>query len=77
MKKRACPNSCLGFDRVLDGASYEVVFVDDGSSDGSWKVVQGLKEQYGDKVVGISFARNQGKSAALAYGFQGGQAARW
>ena len=44
--------------------------MDDGSSDGSWKVVQSLKEQYGDKVVGVSFARNQGKSAALHTGFK-------
>lgn len=49
--------------------SYEVVFVDDGSKDGSWDVVQQLHEK--DKnVVGIKFQRNYGKSAALQKGFE-------
>lgn len=49
--------------------SYEVVFVDDGSRDGSWDVVQQLHEK--DKnVVGIKFQRNYGKSAALQKGFE-------
>ena len=68
MKKRACPNLCLGLPGFFQDRHYEVVFVDDGSSDGSWKVVQSLKEQYGDKVVGVSFARNPGKECSLAYG---------
>ena len=57
-------------DRVCqrEGLSYEVIFVDDGSSDGSWSVVEGLKAQY-PAVRGISFARNYGKSAALYCGF--------
>lgn len=56
--------------RVLHGRNYEVVFVDDGSTDDSWKVVRDLKAEYGDAVVGLSFARNQGKSAALHTGFR-------
>lgn len=49
--------------------SYEVIFVDDGSKDGSWDVVQQLYEK--DKnVIGIKFQRNYGKSAALQKGFE-------
>lgn len=52
-----------------EGLSYEVVFVDDGSSDKSWEVVQALRAN--DPCVrGIRFRRNYGKSAALHSGFQ-------
>ena len=50
------------------GYSYEVLFVDDGSTDGTWKVIQGLAS--GDsRIHGICFRRNYGKSAALYCGF--------
>ena len=57
-------------DRVMreNGFTYEMILIDDGSSDGSWEVVEGLKERY-PAVRGISFARNYGKSAALYCGF--------
>lgn len=48
--------------------AYEVILVDDGSSDGSWEVIESLKKQY-PAIRGISFARNYGKSAALYCGF--------
>ena len=48
--------------------SYEVIFVNDGSSDDSWKVIQSLREQ-SEAVRGICFRRNYGKSAALYCGF--------
>jgi glycosyltransferase involved in cell wall biosynthesis len=49
--------------------TYEIVFVNDGSTDSSWQVIQSLREQ--DKNVhGICFRRNYGKSAALHCGFQ-------
>ncbi len=48
--------------------SYEVIFVNDGSSDNSWEVVEQLKEKFGS-VRGICFSRNYGKSAALYCGF--------
>ena len=46
----------------------EVIFVDDGSSDGSWSVIERLKGEY-PFVKAISFMRNYGKSAALYCGF--------
>lgn len=49
--------------------SYEVIFVDDGSKDGSWKVVEEL-HAIDPCVVGIKFQRNYGKSAALQKGFE-------
>ncbi len=52
--------------------AYEVILVDDGSSDDSWCVVESLKKQY-PAVRGISFARNYGKSAALYCGFAAAQ----
>ncbi|PHR26859.1 MAG: glycosyltransferase [Fluviicola sp.] len=57
--------------RVMDEHQYsfEVVFIDDGSKDGSWKVVQELSSEY-SQVVGIKFQRNYGKSAALQKGFE-------
>jgi glycosyltransferase involved in cell wall biosynthesis len=57
--------------RVMDEHkfSFEVVFVDDGSKDGSWNVVQQLSEAHSE-VVGIKFQRNYGKSAALQKGFE-------
>jgi glycosyltransferase involved in cell wall biosynthesis len=57
-------------DRVATASklSYEVIMIDDGSSDGSWAEVEQLKGQY-PAVKGIRFARNYGKSAALYCGF--------
>lgn len=48
--------------------SYEVVFVNDGSSDSSWQVIQQLQTK-SEHVHGICFRRNYGKSAALYCGF--------
>ena len=57
-------------DSALKDFSYEIVFVDDGSTDDSWKVVQELA---GLNVKGIRFRRNYGKSAALYEGFAAAQ----
>ena len=64
------PELVAWLDRVAveHGYAYEVILVDDGSSDDSWSVVEALKEQY-PAVRGIRFARNYGKSAALYCGF--------
>jgi glycosyltransferase involved in cell wall biosynthesis len=49
--------------------TYEVIFIDDGSKDGSWDVVEALRLK-DSNVVGIKFQRNYGKSAALQKGFE-------
>jgi glycosyltransferase involved in cell wall biosynthesis len=57
--------------RVMDANqfSYEIMFIDDGSKDGSWNVVEELREK-NQHVKGIKFQRNYGKSAALQKGFE-------
>ncbi len=52
--------------------SYEVVMVDDGSSDKSWNVIEQLCEN-NKEIKGIKFRRNYGKSAALYRGFEAAQ----
>ena len=52
--------------------SYEVIFVDDGSTDDSWKVIRRLSES-NPRLRGISFRRNYGKSPALNTGFKAAQ----
>jgi glycosyltransferase involved in cell wall biosynthesis len=52
--------------------SYEVIMVDDGSSDNSWRVVEQLRRQ-NSNIKGIKFQRNYGKSAALNEGFRAAQ----
>jgi len=49
--------------------SYEIIFIDDGSTDNSWCVIQKLREK-NPNVKGIKFQRNFGKSAALYEGFR-------
>lgn len=51
-----------------NGYSYEVLFVDDGSTDNSWQVIEELRSK-NPNVKGIKFQRNYGKSAALQVAF--------
>lgn len=53
--------------------SYEIVFVDDGSKDDSWKIIEGLKDN-NSNVKAIKFRRNYGKSAGLNTGFAAAEA---
>jgi glycosyltransferase involved in cell wall biosynthesis len=57
--------------RVMEAGqfTYEIWFIDDGSRDASWSVIEGLSAQ-NDSVNGIRFKRNYGKSAALNVGFE-------
>lgn len=48
---------------------YEIILVDDGSTDGSWNIIKQLSEK-NPAIRGISFRRNYGKSAALYHGFK-------
>ena len=56
--------------RVLSSnkLSYELILVDDGSTDGSWDQIVSLKKRY-PQIRGVRFRRNYGKSAALHTGF--------
>jgi glycosyltransferase involved in cell wall biosynthesis len=54
------------------GLQMEIVFVDDGSTDGSWSLIADLAARY-DNVQGIRFRRNFGKAAALSAGFKAAQ----
>lgn len=68
------PELVAWIDRVAvaNRLAYEVILVDDGSSDDSWTVVERLKTEF-PAIRGIGFARNYGKSAALYCGFAAAQ----
>ncbi len=51
-----------------ENLEFEIIYVDDGSTDRSWEIVQNLSEKY-PQVKGIKFRTNYGKSAALNRGF--------
>ena len=54
------------------GCDYEIIMVDDGSTDSSWEKILSLKKEC-SRVHGIRFRRNYGKSAALFCGFEAAQ----
>ncbi|GAP71337.1 glycosyl transferase family 2 [Candidatus Symbiothrix dinenymphae] len=65
------PELYAWIERVMreNNFSYEVLFVDDGSRDGSWDVIKELRQSH-PEVRGIRFQRNYGKSPALQSAFQ-------
>jgi glycosyltransferase involved in cell wall biosynthesis len=65
------PELCSWIERVMreHSLSYEVILVDDGSTDRSWEVIIDLR-QNNHHIKGIKFQRNYGKSAALNEGFK-------
>ena len=70
-EEESLPELMAWIDRVMqeNKFTYEVVMVDDGSTDRSWEVIQELKIKF-QAVRGIRFLRNYGKSAGLQKGFQ-------
>lgn len=68
------PELYAWIDRVMkaNNFSYEVIFVNDGSTDRSWDVIRELSEK-SENVKGIKFRRNYGKSPALYCGFAAAQ----
>jgi len=62
---------CSWIDKVMEenGYNYEVLLIDDGSTDNSWNVITDLSSLF-SSVKGIKFNRNYGKSAALNTGFK-------
>ena len=69
-EEESLPELYAWIERVMqaNGFSFEVIFVNDGSTDHSWEVIEKLKAQ-SEHVKGIKFRRNYGKSPALYCGF--------
>ncbi len=70
-EEESLPELTAWIDRVMqeNGFSYEVWMIDDGSTDGSWGVIEKLRQE-NDKLKAIKFQRNYGKSPALYVGFK-------
>ena len=73
-ESESLPELCSWIEKVMKEHSftYEMILVDDGSTDGSWDVIHDLSE-HNRNIHGLSFRRNYGKSAALYCGFEKAQ----
>ena len=73
-EEESLPELSAWIERVMKahGFSYEIIFVNDGSTDRSWQVIEELSRQSA-AVKGIKFRRNYGKSPALFCGFERAQ----
>ena len=73
-EEESLPELYAWIQRVMNenGFSYEVIFVNDGSTDRSWQVIETLAAQ-SENTKGIKFRRNYGKSPALFCGFEKAQ----
>lgn len=70
-EEESLPELYQWIERVMkeNGFAYEVIFVNDGSTDNSWRVIEELSAR-SEQVRGIKFRRNYGKSPALFCGFK-------
>lgn len=70
-EEESLPELTSWIKRVMEENNYtwEIIFVDDGSNDSSWKIIESLSAQ-DERIRGIKFRRNYGKSAALYCGFE-------
>jgi glycosyltransferase involved in cell wall biosynthesis len=73
-EEESLPELCAWIERVMlaNNYSYEVIMIDDGSTDESWNVINQLRS-VNNNLKGIKFQRNYGKSAALNEGFKAAQ----
>jgi len=65
------PELATWIEKVMNehSYSYEIIFIDDGSTDNSWQVIEELRTK-NHNIKGIKFQRNYGKSAGLNEGFR-------
>ena len=70
-EEESLPELIAWIEKVMasEGYEYEMIMVDDGSRDGSWKLIKDFSQK-NPSIRGISFRRNYGKSAALFHGFK-------
>ena len=66
------PELYAWIERVMKehGFTFEVIFINDGSTDNSWEIIESLKQQNPDNIKAVKFRRNYGKSPGLNCGFQ-------
>ena len=70
-EEESLPELSEWISRVMNANnySYEIIFVDDGSTDNSWNIIEELRNK-NPSIKGIKFQRNYGKSAALQTDFR-------
>jgi glycosyltransferase involved in cell wall biosynthesis len=70
-EEESLPELSAWIQRVMteNSYSYEILFIDDGSTDSSWTIIEDLRKE-NPNIRGIRFRRNYGKSAALNVGFE-------
>jgi glycosyltransferase involved in cell wall biosynthesis len=73
-EEESLPELCAWIEKVItaNNLSYEIIMIDDGSTDKSWQVINQLRSG-NSNIRGIKFQRNYGKSAALNEGFKAAQ----
>ena len=73
-EEESLPELCSWIEKVMteNNFTYEVILIDDGSTDNSWRVIENLKSN-NSNIKGIKFRRNYGKSAALNVSFSRAQ----